>query len=1343
MFNFTKIILSLVLAISLLNVSGFTTYATEVAGDEDIEEIVETNEENLDENEEKADEEVAEDEEVDEATSQDLEATEEAEVNEIVTYTATASGVKVTVEASSNALPENAELVATLFDENSNEYNEASNAIDLDDDLNMAALDISFMVNGEEVEPTEEVKVTIDASAIIPNDADESTIEVQHLEESGSSVIPELVADAQNASAGTISDAVAEFTVESFSTFTITWSTSSTGGGPGEQQSSSLSITATTYLVDTSTTIGSGSSTISVTSGNSVALTSSNSALDISGYTLTSATVYGKNTSYANARSITVTISGNGNNKSYSIDVVYIDNGESNTATFTSTSNLSISLYYTPAPGIDLSASNNTVTSTLLSKDYFTYSDIVWSSSNNAATVTGNDDGTATVTWAAGTIAGTTTIITVTATATGSKSPVEGTTKTVSDTIKLTYASDASITITNSSGDSATDNYVLTASTDTKYTYGNITWTTDNDNATLSTNSGSSTTVTWASGLTAGDTVTVTATATTTDGSVVVVDSYTLTYGLEPVTIKVNSGNSSVNGATVELYDASGNLVASGTTSNGSVTLYVIPETYTAKAYYSVTTTQNNQSTTTTYTGETTNVTVSANSTNTATVSVSSGSSVDHIDIALKATATITLNGEKLTETITLTDDDFNGTNDTTWSVTTDTGDTYIITDFEAGASESSSGASQIRFDGVFPIGTESKPVTYTFTFTRTVTFTANDGTTYDVEMTFSASFSYWDNNNECPGLGNNWSTNKEWSANAGMDFTLSAEATSNTMTIYKFVEDTANNLLDASGTTYVFDLYKFNSTTNEYELYKTLTLNPSTSGAAMNTFQLEDGKYKLVESSYSDSVTVTTSTSSDTYIYDSTDIKDIEYDSNGEQKVDATYNNTTSLEFDVSGEAIIFYVTNYYEGDTTSINLTKIWNDGNSTTRPDSITVDVYQNDGETLYDKYTITSTTDGVTVNSDGSWSYTISGLPKYDSSDKEYTYTIKEVTVDGYSSNIVANSDGSYTITNTELTSIGITKVWNNGDATTPTSISVEVYQNNNETPYDTYTITSTTDGVTVNSDGSWSYTITDLPKYDDYGEEYTYTIKELSVDGYDSKIIKNSNGSYTITNTELTSIGITKVWNDGNSSTRPTSITVNVYQNNNETPYGTYIITSTTDGVTVNSDGSWTYTIENLPKYDDSGEAYTYSIGEDSIDEYVTSITGNASTGYTITNTAVTEITVTKIWDDNDNVNSTRPDSITLEVLANGATIPAKVTINENSDGVTVNSDGSWSYTFSDLPLYDANGLITYTVRELEGNAVASTILGNNGSTYSVIYDDDTYTVTNKLEAGDLSISKTL
>ncbi len=158
-------------------------------------------------------------------------------------FRASDGGVDVTVTASEGALPEGAELTVELLDEKSDAYAEAAETVGADSAVfsageettgsGMAVLDISFKVNGEEVEPSEPVQVTIDASALVPEEA--GSVTVQHLVETGDGIVPEIVAEVSG------EDPVAAFEVESFSAFTVTWTLS---GGPAAGTTYSLSVTA-------------------------------------------------------------------------------------------------------------------------------------------------------------------------------------------------------------------------------------------------------------------------------------------------------------------------------------------------------------------------------------------------------------------------------------------------------------------------------------------------------------------------------------------------------------------------------------------------------------------------------------------------------------------------------------------------------------------------------------------------------------------------------------------------------------------------------------------------------------------------------------------------------------------------------------------------------------------------------------------------------------------------------------------------------------------------------------------------------------------------------------------
>ena len=116
--------------------------------------------------------------------------------------------------------------------------------------------------------------------------------------------------------------------------------------------------------------------------------------------------------------------------------------------------------------------------------------------------------------------------------------------------------------------------------------------------------------------------------------------------------------------------------------------------------------------------------------------------------------------------------------------------------------------------------------------------------------------------------------------------------------------------------------------------------------------------------------------------------------------------------------------------------------------------------------------------------------------------------------------------------------------------------------------------------------------------------------------YPTTEVMNSNVDIIAVGKEIDStraITITKEWEDEQTSMRPDSITVHVYQDGEM--YGDYSITE---------DDGWTRVISGLPRFDfETGHEYVYSIAEESVTNYKTEISGDGivtSDAVTITNT---------------------------------------------------------------------------------------------------------------------------
>ncbi|MDQ8766003.1 Cna B-type domain-containing protein, partial [Streptococcus ruminantium] len=102
---------------------------------------------------------------------------------------------------------------------------------------------------------------------------------------------------------------------------------------------------------------------------------------------------------------------------------------------------------------------------------------------------------------------------------------------------------------------------------------------------------------------------------------------------------------------------------------------------------------------------------------------------------------------------------------------------------------------------------------------------------------------------------------------------------------------------------------------------------------------------------------------------------------------------------------------------------------------------------------------------------------------------------------------------------------------------------------------------------------------------------------------------------------------------------------------------------------VTAANNWEYTFTDLPKYA-NGKEIVYTVSEEKVDGYETKVEG---TNITNTHTPeTTEVSGTKTWNDNNDQDGKRPQSITVNLLADGKVI--------KSQQVTAEND--WKYTFT-------------------------------------------------------------
>ncbi len=408
-------------------------------------------------------------------------------------------------------------------------------------------------------------------------------------------------------------------------------------------------------------------------------------------------------------------------------------------------------------------------------------------------------------------------------------------------------------------------------------------------------------------------------------------------------------------------------------------------------------------------------------------------------------------------------------------------------------------------------------------------------------------------------------------------------------------------------------------------------------------------------------------------------------------EAVIANYTQTSAV---TDSNGVTTFTNTYTAPEVTSATVQKVWNDSNNQDgkRPASLTVKLLQ-DGTAIETK----------TLNDANNWTVTIGNLPKFDGT-REIEYTWWEEDVNGYTQ-LTEKTGTTTTLTNThtaEVVTLSVKKDWNDNNNAA------------NKRP-SSLTVTLTADGTSVasvvlNDTNSWQASVSNLAKCKNGGTEIVYAWTEPVVTDYElDNVTVTANGLTTFVNklktVEMTEASVVKVWDDSNNQDgkRPNELKVQLLADGSQ-------IKETT----LNANNGWKATFDNLPKVDAAGNTINYTWTEDSVTGY-TLRTSKSGTTTTLTNTHAAEevdISVKKVWDDNNNAAGQRPTELKVQLLKDGIKV----------DEVALSDANGWSYTYTQLPKYDNGTEISYTWKE------ASLPAGYTASTNTV---SGVTTITNK------------
>ena len=270
--------------------------------------------------------------------------------------------------------------------------------------------------------------------------------------------------------------------------------------------------------------------------------------------------------------------------------------------------------------------------------------------------------------------------------------------------------------------------------------------------------------------------------------------------------------------------------------------------------------------------------------------------------------------------------------------------------------------------------------------------------------------------------------------------------------------------------------------------------------------------------------------------------------------------------------------------------------------------------------------------------------------------------------------------------------------NQAGSNEPASATIQLMSGN--AVINTVTVTKNGSAVWKDLDPTKTYTVvaTNVPA------NYTAVCTRTAENTFLVTYVEDNKMSVTITNKHIVDtidMAISKQWNDNNNTHRPESITVKVYKLD---AAGQKVLAKDKNGqdivLTLNASNQWTAHVTDLYMRE-NGTTIQYIIEEDAINGYMATcqITVDAQGNYTavVTNvlTGKLDIDGTKLWDDGDNRDGIRPDSVQLKIYENSISAATLV-----KNVIVTGTGNSWSWAVEDLPVYDKFGRpITYIVVE--------------------------------------------
>lgn len=282
-------------------------------------------------------------------------------------------------------------------------------------------------------------------------------------------------------------------------------------------------------------------------------------------------------------------------------------------------------------------------------------------------------------------------------------------------------------------------------------------------------------------------------------------------------------------------------------------------------------------------------------------------------------------------------------------------------------------------------------------------------------------------------------------------------------------------------------------------------------------------------------------------------------------------------------------------------VDVVKVW-EGGETVRPDAVTVTLIGSD-----------KTKRTLSIKETAGWCGVFGNVPMETAAGASIAYELTEDEVEGFTTDITGTAEDGFTVMNTYVVpkiDIPVEKRWVDGEDALFTIKTVTVTLHGSDGSERRLRLTA--------ADG-WKGVFEDVPERESDGSVIEYSVSEdmtaaggYRLPDYDTAIEGSAADGFTITNTYVVptmDVPVSKTWTEsGSDAWRPGSVTVRLRGSD-----------GSERSMALSAGNGWKGVFEDVPETTRRGSVIAYTLVEDAVANYDAKVTGDAESGFEVTN----------------------------------------------------------------------------------------------------------------------------